>query len=110
MGSEMCIRDSSSLPPLMLVENILFKLLLAGTCLLTVSLISGFVFLEDMFNKTYAHKTVLSAAALVVFLILLIGQKLRGWRGRQVIVMTVLGVTLLSLAYFGSKLVREFLL
>ena len=100
----------SSLPPLMLVENILFKLLLAGTCLLTVSLISGFVFLEDMFNKTYAHKTVLSAAALVVFLILLIGQKLRGWRGRQVIVMTVLGVTLLSLAYFGSKLVREFLL
>ena len=47
--------------------------------------------------------------SVVVFLILLIGQKLRGWRGRQVIVMTVLGVTLLSLAYFGSKLVREFL-
>jgi len=100
----------SSLPPLMLVENILFKLLLAGTSLLTVSLISGFVFLEDMFNKTYAHKTVLSAAALVVFLILLVGQKLRGWRGKQVIALTVLGVALLSLAYFGSKLVREFLL
>jgi len=53
---------------------------------------------------------VLSAAALVVFLILLIGQKLRGWRGKQVIALTVLGVALLSLAYFGSKLVREFLL
>ncbi|CAD5283615.1 Chromosome partitioning protein ParB [Alteromonas sp. 38] len=100
----------SSLPPLMLVEGILFKLLLVGTCLLSVSLLSGFVFLDDMFNKTYAHKTVLSSAALVVYLILLVGQKLRGWRGRQVIFMTVLGVILLSLAYFGSKLVREILL
>lgn len=100
----------SSLPPLMLVEGILFKLLLAGTCLLSVSLLSGFVFLDDMFNKTYAHKTVLSSAALVVYLILLVGQKLRGWRGKQVIFMTVLGVILLSLAYFGSKLVREILL
>ncbi|OJF67527.1 chromosome partitioning protein ParB [Alteromonas sp. V450] len=100
----------SSLPPLMLVENILFKLLLAGTCLLSVSLLSGFVFLDDMLNKTYAHKTVLSASALVVFLTLVVGQKLRGWRGKQVIAMTVLGVVLLSLAYFGSKLVRELIL
>lgn len=100
----------SSLPPLMLVEGILFKLILVGTSLLSVSLLSGFVFLDDMFNKTYAHKTVLSIAALVVYLVLLIGQKLRGWRGKQVIVLTVLGVVLLSLAYFGSKLVREILL
>ena len=63
-----------------------------------------------MFNKTYAHKTVLSISALVVYLILLVGQKLRGWRGRQVIILTVLGVLLLSLAYFGSKLVKEILL
>lgn len=100
----------SSLPPLMLVENILFKLLLAGTSLLTVSLISGFIFLDDMLSKTYAHKTVLSAAALVVFLVLLVGQKVRGWRGKQVILMTITGVVLLTLAYFGSKLVRELLL
>jgi ABC-type uncharacterized transport system, permease component len=94
----------------LLVENILFKLLLACTCLLSVSLLSGFVFLDDMLNKTYAHKTVLSASALVVFLTLVVGQKLRGWRGKQVIAMTVLGVVLLSLAYFGSKLVRELIL
>jgi len=100
----------SSLPPLMLVEGILFKLLLAGTTLLTVSLLSGFVFLEDMFSKTYAHKTVLSLLALGVFTVLLIGQKIRGWRGKQVIVLTVLGVILLSLAYFGSKLVKELIL
>lgn len=100
----------SSLPPLMLVEGILFKLLLAGTTLLTVSLLSGFLFLDDMFSKAYAHKTVLSIAALVVFVTLLAGQKIKGWRGKQVIVLTIVGVILLSLAYFGSKLVRELIL
>ena len=100
----------SSLPPLMLVEGILFKLLLAGTTLLTVSLLSGFLFLDDMFSKAYAHKTALSIAALVVFVILLAGQKIKGWRGKQVIVLTIVGVILLSLAYFGSKLVRELIL
>jgi len=100
----------SSLPPLMLVEGILFKLLLAGTTLLTVSLLSGFLFLDDMFSKAYAHKTVLSIAALVVFVTLLAGQKIKGWRGKQVIVLTIVGVILLSLAYFGSKLVKELIL
>ena len=94
----------------MLVEGILFKLLLAGTTLLTVSLLSGFLFLDDMFSKAYAHKTALSIAALVVFVILLAGQKIKGWRGKQVIVLTIVGVILLSLAYFGSKLVRELIL
>ncbi|QJR79858.1 cytochrome c biogenesis protein CcsA [Alteromonas pelagimontana] len=100
----------SSLPPLMLVEGVLFKLLLVGTVLLVVSLISGFIFLDDMFSKMYAHKTVLSIAALVVYLILLAGQQIWGWRGKQVIALTVTGVILLTLAYFGSRLVREVLL
>lgn len=100
----------SSLPPLMLVEGILFKLLVAGTLFLVVSLISGFVFLENMFSSLYAHKTILSLAALAVYVVLLIGQRVRGWRGKQVIAMTVVGVMLLSLAYFGSRFVREILL
>ncbi|RDV25211.1 inner membrane protein YpjD [Alteromonas aestuariivivens] len=100
----------SSLPPLTLVEGILFKLLLAGTVLLAVSLISGFVFLDDMFNRQYAHKTVLSLLAMVVYVILLTGQKIWGWRGRQVIALTVIGVLLLTLAYFGSRFVREYIL
>ncbi|MEW9798118.1 cytochrome C assembly family protein [Alteromonas sp. CYL-A6] len=100
----------SSLPPLMLVEQIVFKLLAVGTALLLVAQLSGFAFLDNMFSKTYAHKTVLSLMALAVFLLLLIGQRLWGWRGKQVIGLTVIGVVLLSLGYFGSRVVREFLL
>lgn len=101
---------NSPLPPLTLVEQVLFKLLTVGTILLAVALMSGFVFLDDMFSKAYAHKTVLSLLALAVLVLLLIGQKLWGWRGKQVITLTITGVFLLSLAYFGSKLVREVLL
>lgn len=100
----------SSLPPLMLVEGILFKLILVGTVLLVVSLISGFVFLDNMFSKLYAHKTVLSLMALAVYVVLLMGQRLWGWRGKQVTILTVAGVMLLTLAYFGSRFVREVLL
>jgi len=101
---------NSPLPPLMLVEGMLFKLLLVGTFLLVLSLISGFVFLDNMFSTMYAHKTLLSLIALVVYVFLLTGQRIWGWRGKQVIVLTVVGLLLLTLAYFGSRFVREVLL
>lgn len=100
----------SSLPPLMIVEQILFKLLLVGTVLLTLSLISGFVFLNDMFAQHQAHKTVLSLLAWLLFTTLLLGHYRFGWRGRPVIVATVAGALLLTLAYFGSRFVKEVLL
>ena len=100
----------SALPPLTLVEGMMFRLLQIGTALLVISLLSGFIFLEDMFNRLYAHKTVLSILALILYIFILAGQKLRGWRSRQLIVMNVIGIVLLTLAYFGSRFVREVLL
>lgn len=97
----------SSLPPLLAVENILFKLLLTGTILLTLSLASGFLFLEDMFAQDQAHKTILSLLAWLVFGLVLIGHKNWGWRGKPVISATIVGSILLTLAYFGSRVVRE---
>ncbi|MFT5313009.1 MAG: ABC-type uncharacterized transport system permease subunit [Paraglaciecola sp.] len=100
----------SSLPPLMAVESILFKLLLVGTVLLTLSLISGFVFLENMFTKEQAHKTVLSIMAWLVYSVILIGHFRFGWRGKPIVASTIIGSVLLTLAYFGSRFVKEILL
>lgn len=100
----------SSLPPLMTVENIFFKLLITGTILLTLSLASGFVFLEDMFAQEQAHKTVLSVIAWVIYCITVIGHSRWGWRGKSVISATVVGASLLTLAYFGSRFVKEVLI
>ena len=100
----------SALPPLTLVEGLMFRLLQIGTGLLIISLLSGFIFLEDMFSLQYAHKTVLSILALILYIFILTGQKLKGWRSRQLIVMNIVGIVLLTLAYFGSRFVREVLL
>jgi len=100
----------SSLPPLMAVENILFKLLLVGTILLTLSLVSGFMFLDNMFAKEQAHKTVLSLLAWGLYSVIMIGHFTFGWRGKPVIWSTIVGGILLTLAYFGSRFVREVIL
>lgn len=78
--------------------------------LLSLSLLSGWIFLEDLFAQHLVHKTLLSLVAWVVFGILLWGRHVRGWRGSKAIRWTLAGFLLLMLAFFGSKLVREFIL
>ncbi|WP_017365899.1 cytochrome C assembly family protein [Methylococcus capsulatus] len=99
-----------SLPPLQTMEKLLFQLIGAGFVLLSVSLVTGFLFVEDLFGQHLAHKTVLSIAAWGVFAALLGGRRFRGWRGRTAIRWTLGGFAALMLAYFGSKMVLELVL
>ncbi len=98
------------MPPLRNMEVLLFEIIIAGFIALTVSLGSGLIFLENMFEQQLAHKTILSILAWFVFLILLIGHWKLGWRGRTAIRWTLSGFVSLMLAYFGSKFVLEVLL
>lgn len=97
-------------PPLQSMESLLFGLLWAGWLLLSLSLISGWLFLDNLFAQHLVHKTLLSCIAWLVFGILLWGRHQLGWRGHKAIRWTIAGFFLLMLAYFGSKLVREFIL
>lgn len=97
-------------PPLQSMESLLFGFLWAGWLLLSLSLITGWLFLDNLFAQHLVHKTLLSCIAWVVFGILLWGRHQLGWRGHKAIRWTVAGFLLLMLAYFGSKLVREFIL
>ncbi len=99
-----------ALPPLQHMESLLFQLLGAGFGLLSAALITGFIFLEDIFAQHQVHKTVLSIVAWALFAILLFGRWRFGWRGRKAIRWTLGGFIFLMLAYFGSKLVIELIL
>jgi ABC-type uncharacterized transport system permease subunit len=103
-------RLNRSLPPLQTMEAMLFQLIGAGLLLLTLSLLSGFLFLDDLFAQHLAHKTVLSMAAWIVFAILMWGRLIHGWRGRTAIRWTLGGFLALMLGYFGSKMVLELIL
>ncbi len=99
-----------SLPALQTMETTLFQLLSTGFILLTIGLITGFIFLEDMMAQQVAHKTVLSVIGWLVFATLLWGRRSYGWRGKTAIKWTLIGFSFLVLAYIGTKFVLEFLL
>nr|WP_252730519.1 cytochrome c biogenesis protein CcsA [Colwellia sp. E2M01] len=98
------------LPPLMQVEKQLFIILTLGTVILLISEIIGFIFLEGFLAKENAHKTVLSLLALTIYSVILWGHFVKGWRGHRVLVLMLSASGLLTLAYFGSRFVKEFIL
>lgn len=98
------------LPALQLMEQLLFELIWLGVILLASAIMTGAVFIDDMFAQHLAHKTILSIIALCLFSTLLVGRHALGWRGTIAIRWTAGGYFLLMLAFFGSKLVLEVIL
>lgn len=99
-----------ALPPMQIMESLLFQIIAAGFFLLSLALLSGIIYLDDIFAQHLVHKTALSILAWLVFAILLFGRWQAGWRGRTAIRWTLAGFVALLLAYFGSKLVLEIIL
>lgn len=97
-------------PPLTLLEALMFRLIAAGFALLTLALLSGVVFVENLFDQHLVHKSVLSLLAWGVFGALLVGRRWYGWRGRRAVRLTLCAMALLGLAFFGSKFVLELVL
>ena len=98
------------LPPLMQVQSQLFLILSIGTFCLFISQVTGFVFIDNFISKENAHQTILSLAALILYCTILYGHYKKGWRGHKVYMLTIIASFLLTLAYFGSRFVKEFLL
>ena len=99
-------------PPLMVMENLLFKVIGLGFILLTITLVSGMLFSEELFGKPMQlnHKTIFSIASWFIYGSLLFGRFAYGWRGRKAIHWVLIGFVLLLLAYIGSKFVLEIVL
>lgn len=103
--------DNTGLP-LLTQERLLFRMTTAAFVFLTLTMLSGALFSEQIFGKPFAlsHKTVFGLAAWLLFAILLLGRSLRGWRGKIATRWILAGFTSLVLAYTGSRFVLEILL
>ena len=101
-----------SLPPLLEMEALLFRILLAAFVLLTLTVVSGVFFSEQLFGKPlkFSQKTVFAIISWFIFGGLLAGHYFRGWRGRKAVNWTLAGFTALLVAYVGSKVVLELVL
>lgn len=103
---------SGGVPPLLTLEAVLFKTLMVGFVLLTLTVFSGVVFSEELFGKPlqFTHKIVFAMLSWGVFGGLLLGRHFRGWRGRMALYWTLTGFVLLLFAYVGTQFVLEVLL
>ncbi|WP_016834253.1 inner membrane protein YpjD [Herbaspirillum lusitanum] len=100
------------LPALLTMEKILFRLIAFGFVLLTLTVLSGVVFSEQLFQKAFRwdHKTIFTLLSWCLFGLLLAGRKWQGWRGRTALSFTLAGFAILLLAYVGSRFVLEVVL
>lgn len=99
-----------ALPPLVQLETLLFRTIAAGFVLLSATLLTGVLFVEDLLAQHLVHKTVLSVLSWLTFGALLLGRWRRGWRGVVAVRWTLAAMALLVLAFFGSKFVLEMVL
>ncbi|WP_371323305.1 cytochrome c biogenesis protein CcsA [Dechloromonas sp. ZY10] len=105
-------RSLASLPPLLVMETLLFRILTLGFILLTLTVGSGVFFSDSLFGKPFVleHKTLFALASWGIFATLLLGRHAWGWRGKRALRWTLAGFALLILAYVGSRFVAEVIL
>ena len=103
---------SNFLPPLLSLEKLMFRGMLAGFVLLTYSVVSGTFFAESVFGKplTFTHKTMFGILSWLIYGGLLLKHSMTAWRGKKAAVWTIIGFVSLLLAYVGSKFVLEIVL
>lgn len=100
------------LPALLTMEKLLFRLIAFGFGLLTLTVVSGVLFSEQLFGTafTWDHKTIFTMMSWGLFGVLLTGRVWRGWRGKTALRFTLTGFATLLLAYVGSRFVLEVVL
>lgn len=93
--------------PLLKLESLTLRFVMAGFVVLTITLVLGALFAQPW---RWDHKSLLSIMAWGVFAILLAGRHWLGWRGKTAIAWLYAGSALLFLAYIGSRFVLEIVL
>ena len=99
------IQFSPAIPPLMAVERHFFCLFAMGEVLLTLTLISGTYHVLQAVTLENLHKAIFSFLAWISFGIACFGHWRLGWRGKRMIIYAISGIILLTIGYFGSRLI-----
>ena len=112
--SPSALSATSSGLPLLTLERLTFRFVIAGFVLLTATLLAGWLFSESLYGAgkvwKWDHKTIFSVLSWLAFAVLIVGRAQFGWRGRTAVRVLYIGSGPLLLAYVGSRFVLEVLL
>ena len=98
-----------ALPPLQTMELLLFRLVGFGFVVLSLTVVSGAIFSQELFGYAFVfkHHTILALLGWLVFAILLFKRVKHGLRGSRAVIWAISGFLLIQLGYFGTKIVSE---
>ncbi len=94
-----------ALPAMTDMEQWLFALIWTGMGLLSVSLVTAFLTLDDWLTVAMLPKTLLAMLAWLMFGSILVARHWKGLRGSSATRLTLFAGGLLFLSYFGTKLI-----
>ena len=105
-------RALDAIPPLLVQERLLFRLIWISFSVLTLTVISGAIVSQRLTGALFPldHKTIFTLLSWLTFAVLLLGRHLRGWRGRQALHWTLAGFAFVLLSYSGSRFVIDVIL
>lgn len=99
-----------SLPPLIDMERTHVEWLIAGFFTLSLALVTGAVYVDDLLAQHLAHKTLFTLLSWLLVASLLIGRWRLGWRGQRAAKLSLMGYALLVIGFAGSQFVLEVIL
>ena len=94
------------LPSLELLDNTGYACIVVGFTLLTIGLITGFVYAKSIWGSFWSWdpKEVWSGIAWLLYAALLHGRLALGWRGRKAAIMSMVGFGVLLFTFLGVNL------
>jgi cytochrome c-type biogenesis protein CcsB len=104
-------RPRPSLPPLPLLDDLIYRTTVLGFILLTLGIATGAVWAETAWGKYWSWDPK-EAASLVTWLIyaaLLHARLLKGWHGRRIAWLAVIGFMAVLFTYFGINYLSRFI-
>lgn len=81
--------------------------MITGEFLLTLALISGCIYFPNFMEEQNIQKATFSFLAWLVFAFALAGHWKLNWRGKKMIIYSISAMILLTIAYFGSRMMFE---
>lgn len=102
-------RFLASMPGLVVMERIFFRIVIFGFVCLTVVVLTGAVATGEVYGTFFHldHKTILTWVSWVLFGILLLGRFCAGWRARRALVWFWAGFVVQVVAYLCYSFVQE---
>lgn len=97
---------TTDMPPLMVLERKVFHITQVGIVFLTLTLCTGLLYMDNLFDQENIHKTIFSIIAWFIYIIMLWGHYREGWRGRRIIWFSFVGIICLTIAYFASRVLQ----